>query len=150
RQGDVGPTADASVVLNGGKHSDVLKGGSGNDHLNGRLGLDKLTGGGGSDVFAFTTKLGPANVDKVLDFDAAFDTLRLSKAVFKTLHKGPLDKGAFRIGAQALDDDDRILYNIKTGVLSYDADGDGTAFTAIKFAQLKAKTALSADDFLIG
>jgi Ca2+-binding RTX toxin-like protein len=142
---DVDPPVPLS--LKGGKRADVLVGGDGNDYLNGGLGRDKLTGGAGQDVFAFTSKLGAANVDRVLDFRAE-DTLALSSKVFKGLARGGLDEGAFRIGPKALDLDDRILFNARTGVLSYDADGSGSAHRAVAFAKV-GKVALGADDFLI-
>jgi serralysin len=69
--------------------------------------------------------------------------------VFATLPKGFLDKDAFRIGAKAVDADDRIVFNAKTGAVSYDADGSGTDFAAVKFAQVKARTSLNADDFVV-
>jgi len=146
--GRIGPVVSA-VSLKGGKAADVLKGGKGNDYLNGGLGNDKLTGGGGRDTFAFSTKLGSANVDWIVDFNHSDDTIRLSKTIFSKLQKGSLSKDAFWIGAKAHDGSDRIIYNKDTGALYYDADGSGTKYGAIKFAQLKAKTLLKADDFLI-
>ena len=138
-----------SFSLKGGKAADVLTGGRGNDYLNGGLGNDKLTGGAGRDTFAFSTKLGPGNVDRIVDFNHADDTIRLSKAIFGKLQKGSLSKDAFWIGAKAHDKSDRIIFNEKTGALYYDADGSGTKYGAVKFAQLKAKTLLKADDFFV-
>ena len=137
----------AALALKGGKRADVLVGADGNDYLDGGLGKDKLTGGDGQDVFAFTTKLGAANLDRVLDFRPE-DTLVLSSKIFKGLAKGGLAKGAFRIGSEALDFDDRVLFNRKTGVLSFDADGAGTEHEAVAFAKLLTKT-LAAHDFLV-
>ncbi|WP_114945190.1 hypothetical protein [Microvirga calopogonii] len=111
--------------------------------------MDKLTGQAGADVFAFTTKFGETNVDRILDFRHADDTISLAKAVFGKIQKGMLSKGAFWIGAQAHDKSDRIIYNDKTGALSYDADGTGTKYAAIKFAQLKAGSLLLADNIFI-
>ncbi|WP_319004838.1 calcium-binding protein [Microvirga lenta] len=140
-------TAATPLTLKGGKKADRLIGGDGNDRLNGGLGNDKLAGGEGADVFVFSTRL-KKNVDRVLDFSRPDDTIQLSKKVFK-LEKGVLDKDAFRIGRKALDEDDRIVFNAKTGALYYDADGSGTDHAAVKFAQVKARTALKADDFLV-
>ncbi|MFC4170570.1 hypothetical protein ACFOYU_00635 [Microvirga sp. GCM10011540] len=140
-------TAATSLTLKGGKKADRLIGGDGNDRLNGGLGNDKLAGGEGADVFEFSTRL-KKNVDRLLDFSRPDDTIRLSKKVFK-LQKGVLDKDAFRIGRKALDEDDRIVFNTKTGALYYDADGSGTDHAAVQFAQMKARTALKADDFLV-
>ncbi|MGO4525215.1 calcium-binding protein [Microvirga sp. 2MCAF35] len=135
-----------SHSFHGGKKADTFAGESGHDYLNGGLGNDTLTGGDGQDTFAFSCKLGPKNVDRILDFQHADDSISLAKAVFGKIQKGMLTKGAFWIGAQAHDRSDRIIYNDKTGALSYDADGTGTKYTAIKFAQLKVGTLLLADD----
>ncbi len=141
-------TAATPLTLKGGRQADVLVGGARNDLLNGGLGNDKLTGGEGSDVFTFSTRL-KKNVDRLTDFSGADDTIQLSKAVFGKLQKGVLSKDAFRIGAKAADADDRIVYNAKTGALSYDADGSGTAHAAVAFAQVKIGTHLTADDFFV-
>jgi len=146
-------TPDTPSVTNlsfkGGSRADTFVGKSGHDYLNGGLGNDKLTGGEGQDTFAFTTKLGSRNVDRIVDFTHADDTIRLSKAIFSKLQKGVLSKDAFWVGPKAHDKSDRIIYNETTGALSYDADGTGTKYGAIKFAQLKANTFLKADDLFI-
>ncbi|WP_370438575.1 hypothetical protein [Microvirga sp. TS319] len=139
----------SSLTRTGGKKADVLKGRAGNYLLNGKLVCDKLTGGAGQDKLAFTTKLGATNVDRIADFKHADDTTRLSMAVFGKLQKGILSKGAFWAGAKAHDKNDRIIYNEKTGDLSYDADGSETKYGAIKFAQVKAGTLLKADDVFV-
>lgn len=140
--------APVSLTVRGGKGADRLKGGNGDDVLNGGLGRDKLSGGAGNDTFVFSTKLGKANVDTLADFNGV-DTIKLSKAVFGALHKGELAQEAFGIGAKAATKDVRIVYNAKTGDLSYDADGSKDAFDAVKFAQVKAKTTISAGDFIV-
>jgi hypothetical protein len=50
--------------------------------------------------------------------------------------------------AQAHSRCDRILFNRKTGILSFDADGSGKEHEAVAFAKLTTKT-LGAHDFLI-
>jgi serralysin len=136
-------------VLRGGRKADILAGGEGDDHLNGGLGKDRMTGGEGDDVFAFTTRLGKANVDRIVDFIAAEDTIHLSSKTFDRLAKGVLSEKVFHVGAKAHDRSDRIIFNDETGALSYDADGSGKKYAAIKFAQLNAKTLLMAADFFI-
>ncbi|WP_305072138.1 hypothetical protein [Microvirga puerhi] len=143
------PTTVAPLTRAGGKKADVLKGGAGDDWLNGGPGIDTLTGGGGHDTFAFSTKLGAKNMDRIVDFSHADDTIRLSKAIFSKIHKGVLSKDAFWTGAEAHKKSERIIFNDKTGTLYYDADGSGTKYAAVKFAQVKAGIHLSADDFLI-
>lgn len=153
----VGPvtsdTPPATPVENrtfkGGSRADVFVGGEGHDLLNGGRGNDRLTGGEGQDTFAFSSRLGSKNVDRIIDFTHADDTMKLSKSIFGNLKKGMLSKGAFWKGAKAHDKSDRIIYNEKTGALSYDADGTGKKYGAIKFAQLNKKTYLKADDFFI-
>jgi Ca2+-binding RTX toxin-like protein len=144
------PSAHSEArVLRGGRKVDILAGGDGDDHLNGGLGKDRMMGGEGDDVFAFTTRLGKANVDRIVDFSSAEDTIHLSSKAFGQLAKGILSKGSLHVGAKAAEADDRIILNKRTGALSYDPDGSGTQYGAIKFAQLKAKTVLTADDFFI-
>jgi Ca2+-binding RTX toxin-like protein len=138
-----------SLSFRGGKKAETLVGGSGYDYINGGLGRDILTGGEGQDTFAFTNKIGPKNIDRITDFAHAEDTISLSKAVFTKLQKGVLAEGAFWTGTKAHDGTDRIVYNDKTGVLSYDADGSGKKHAAIKFAQLDPKTQVAADDFFV-
>ncbi|UVF18774.1 hypothetical protein HPT29_020135 [Microvirga terrae] len=138
-----------NLSFRGGKKAETFMGESGHDYLNGGLGNDTLTGRDGQDTFAFSSKLGPKNVDRITDFEHADDSISLAKAIFSKLQKGVLSKAAFWVGAGAHDKSDRIIFNEKTGALSYDADGSGTHHAAIKFAQLKAGTVLSASDFFV-
>jgi 16S rRNA U516 pseudouridylate synthase RsuA-like enzyme len=59
-----------------------------------------------------------------------------------------LDKKFFTVGDKAKDKDDYVIYNKKTGVLSYDADGSGKG-QAVEFALLKNKASLKYDDFFV-
>jgi Ca2+-binding RTX toxin-like protein len=147
-------------VLVGGAGKDVFDGGLGNDKLAGGLGNDKLTGGKGKDVFVFDSKLGTSstdrkvNFDKITDFSVKDDSLYLDNAVFKKLGSGTeakpkqLSKSFFTIGSKANDKNDYLIYNDKTGVLSYDADGSGKG-KAIEFAQLSKKLAMTNKDFFV-
>ena len=76
------------------------------------------------------------------------DRIRLDHPVFAALAKGHLTSDALIIGAKATDADHRILYNSKTGAVSYDADGNGGA-SAVQFATLDANLKLTADDFYV-
>ncbi|WP_052954858.1 calcium-binding protein [Microvirga vignae] len=142
------PVVETSLILKGREKADMLLGRKGNDYLNGDLGNDKLTGGKGADVFAFTTRAGKANVDQIMDF-AKEDIIVLASNVFTGLRKGGLSKDAFQVGTKAFQHDDRIIYNIKTGDVLYDADGSGTKYAAVTFAHLTAGSALAASDFLV-
>jgi len=136
--------------ISGGAGNDSISAGAGVDMLWGGAGNDILVGGIGKDTFVFNTALSArTNVDRISDFRAIDDTIRLENAVFTRLTKtGTLASGAFRVGTKALDKDDRILYNPSTGYLSYDADGNGKGL-AVKFATLVTKPIIAAADFFV-
>jgi Ca2+-binding RTX toxin-like protein len=132
--------------LTGNAAANVLVGVEGDDQLFGRAGNDTLNGGSGLDRFQFDSALGAANVDKIVDFSVADDTIMLDRAVFGGIAAGTLASSAFVAGTAAADADDRILYDGGTGKIFYDADGSG-AGAAVLFAQVAAGTALTNLDF---
>jgi hypothetical protein len=155
-----GNALDNSLKGNAGKN--IISGGGGKDKVNGWLGNDKLAGGKDKDAFLFTTKLGTyktdrkVNFDTVTDFLAKDDSVWLDNAIFKALGKkgsegkpALLSKKFFTVGSEAKDKDDYIIFNKKTGVLSYDADGSGTKYKAVEFAQLKKGLSLKYNDFFV-
>ena len=120
----------------GGTGNDSLVGAAGNDQLYGGANQDTLIGGEGIDSFCFTTALGASNVDMVLDYSVADDTILLDDAVFSAVGGlGTLAASAFVIGTAATTLDHRIIFNSTTGALLYDADGVGEV-AAIQFATL--------------
>ena len=137
-------------TLFGGLSEDELKGGAGTDDLSGDRGHDRLTGGAGADNFLFTTPLNEAtNVDLITDFAVGFDEIHLDNAIFVGIGgRGPLAAGRFRVGSEAADANDRIIYNSANGRLFYDADGDG-ATDKVRFATLDPGLALTAGDFIV-
>ncbi|NIX77069.1 calcium-binding protein [Microvirga terricola] len=148
-------TGNASAnVLNGLSGNDMLIGGAGNTLAG--LGLDTLTGGVGKDIFVFDTKLNKkTNLDRVLDFNVRDDSIYLENKYMTKIGKGTpkkplkIDKKAFWVGSGAHDADDRIIYNKKTGVLSYDADGTGS-IKAVEIAVLSKNLKMTyADIFVI-
>jgi phosphodiesterase/alkaline phosphatase D-like protein len=140
---------DGDDLIFGGAGDDELKGGSGNDILDGGFGDDELTGGWGNDTFRFADDLDAHNnVDEVIDFSVADDTIELENDVFTALAAGPLAAGNFVVGAKAADANDFIIYNPHTGALFYDADGNGPG-EQIKFAGLDDSLALTYNDFLV-
>jgi len=139
---------DGADELNGQGGDDLLFGGNGDDVLDGSSGTDTLTGAAGADTFAFSTSLGPSNVDTIVGFSVADDTIELAQSVF-SMSVGALDANAFVIGAAAADADDRIVYNSSTGQLFYDADGNG-AGAQVLFAVMAPGLALTSADFIIG
>lgn len=138
-------------LLVGLKGNDLIDGGSGNDFIFGGKGNDLLSGGPGADVFVFDTKLNKnTNVDGITDFDVTSDFIDLDKSIFKKA--GPagetLKSKKFVIGKKAEDENDRIIYNDKNGVIKYDPDGTGSK-DATKFAIVDAKLAMSHFDFFV-
>lgn len=110
-------------TITGNAANNQLNGGGGNDTINGGIGIDSLTGGIGNDIFRFTTI---GQIDTVTDYNVANDTIQLENAIFtKLTTTGTLAAAQFRIGAQAVDSNDFIVYNNITGALSYDANGNG-------------------------
>ncbi|RDI55130.1 glycoside hydrolase family 113 [Microvirga subterranea] len=143
------------LVLVGTNRADKLVGGGGNDRLSGKLGKDVLTGGVGKDVFVFDTKPNKkTNLDTITDYSVADDTIWLDNAVFKKLGKGSaskpgaLKKGFFKVADKAKDGNDYLVYNKKTGILYYDADGSG-AGKAVEIAKLSKNLKLTAADFFV-
>jgi Ca2+-binding RTX toxin-like protein len=135
--------------------NDTLSGGLGDDTLHGGTGKDALRGGTGRDVFVFDSKPNKAtNLDRITDYDVKADTLWLDNAIFKKLGSGSeanprkINKLYFNVGDKAEDKNDFILYNKKTGVLSYDADGWG-AGKAVAIAQLAKNLKLTFNDLFI-
>ena len=164
-----GVSASASVTLIGSNSANtlqghagknILKGLGGNDVLKGGYGNDTLYGGSGKDTFIFDTKLGSSktdrkvNFDKIADFNVKDDSIWLDNAIFKKLGKGTalkpgkLNKAFFTIGDKAKDKNDYLVYNKKTGVLSYDVDGSG-AKGAIEIAVLRKGLKLTYNDFFV-
>jgi Ca2+-binding RTX toxin-like protein len=122
--------------------------------------MDRLSGSTGGDVFVFDSKLGTArtdrkvNFDTITDFSVKYDSLWLDHAVFRKIGSGTLlspkqlNKKFFTVGDEAKDGNDYLIYNKKTGVLSYDADGSGSK-QAIEFAQLKKGLSLTHKDLFV-
>jgi Ca2+-binding RTX toxin-like protein len=151
----------ANDVFKAGAGNDILGGGLGNDMLWGGSGNDVLSGGDGKDVFVFNTKLGTArtdrkvNFDKITDFNVKDDVIWLDKSVFSKLGKkgsesspAKISKAFFTIGPKAKDANDYLIYNNKTGVLSYDKDGSGKA-QAVEIASLSKKLKMTYLDFMV-
>lgn len=154
-----GGAGNDRLIGNAGK--DKLVGGLGDDFLDGGSGNDVLTGGRGRDTFVFASKLGTSssdrkvNFDIIKDFSVPDDCIYLDNAIFKKVGKGSasnpgqLKESFFTLGSKAKDKSDYIIYNKKTGVLSYDADGSGSKCKVVEFAQVKKGLALTHLDFFV-
>lgn len=144
--------------VTGGRDDDFLVGGAGNDSLSGGRGDDTfiggggndvLTGGTGDDVFIFNAPFDPAgNVDRIRDFSASDDTLRLDNTVFVGLTDGALSANAFALSSATAEADDRIVYDQSTGNLFFDADG-GARDNQTQFATLTNRATITAAHFFV-
>jgi Ca2+-binding RTX toxin-like protein len=136
--------------IEGGDGNDAMNGGGGADQLYGGLGKDVMTGGALADRFVFDTAPNTSlNRDTIADFQHGIDRLQLDNASFNALGgEGALNAARFFQGAAAHDADDRLVYNKTTGILFYDADGNG-AGGAIQVALLSSKPVVTAADFLV-
>lgn len=139
-------------ALRGSNGKDRLDGEEGKDRLKGGAGNDKLSGGGGADKFVFDTALDAAtNNDTIKDFKVSgHDKIVLDAHIFESLvgMVGGLASENFSNTGVATDEDDYIVYNPTTGVLYYDADGNG-AGAQIAFATLTTHPALNSTCFLV-
>ncbi len=139
----------ANINGSGNELANSLLGNSGKNILDGGLGADVLTGSGGGDTFRFSTALGADNVDRIIAFDHAADTIQLDDAIFAALGPGALAAGAFNTGTVATQADDRILFDTASKSLYYDADGVGGA-AAVQFATIATLTGtLDHTDFFV-
>jgi Ca2+-binding RTX toxin-like protein len=146
---DTNQTAVPGNTLIGTRAGDTIIGTAGDDKLFGKAGTDLLTGGEGKDIFAFDTRPdGGSRIDMITDFNVDEDMIQLDDAIFASLPKGQLGEGSFRIGKSALDRSDHILYDRGTGIISYDADGSGSA-KAVAFAKVTPGLDLTYEHFFI-
>jgi Ca2+-binding RTX toxin-like protein len=136
--------------------SDFLDGGMGADVLYGGLGNDTLKGGEGQDTFVFNTALDPAiNIDTILDFSSAEDTIVIDVAIFEDLAGKTIVSDNIEIGtgvSTASETDNYFIYNTTSGALYYDADGSSIGgVDAVQIAQLGVDIhpTLVASDFAI-
>ena len=140
--------ADA-INLTGNEIANFVTGNAGSNSIDGKAGNDTLTGIGGNDFFVFSTALNAAtNVDTIVDFVVANDTVRLENSIFAGLAIGTVSADAFHIGRAAADAEDRIIYDNATGALLFDSNGSA-AGGAIRFAQLTTGLALTNADFVV-
>jgi Ca2+-binding RTX toxin-like protein len=143
----------------GNSLANVLKGNGGDDILNGGKGKDVLSGGQGADKFVFEILYnGDLNKDIITDFNSAEgDKIQLPKSVFTAFSSlNAVANINLLIGSAALDNNDFLIYNPATGLLSYDADGVGSVHANIAPLELAMlgvdshPATLVASDFILG
>ncbi|MGO4571647.1 Ig-like domain-containing protein [Microvirga sp. 2TAF3] len=144
----IGPFS-SRLKLVGNEFNQKIFGGPGADVLNGKGGNDILQGGKGKDAFVFDSR--NVGVDIVLDFKIKEDKIHLAGKAFG-LRKGVLKAAAFlKVNGgspEAVDPDDRIIYDRSKGLLYADLDGSGD-IPPILLAIFRNKPDLSLKDFLI-
>ena len=141
-------SAGANVM--GNALNNLITTASGQDTLFGFSGQDTLVGGGGSDVFGLWAENATAH-GEIRGFVSGQDRLALyfsSEGVFGTAHLLAADRFKIIGSGQAVDRNDRILYDATTGALFLDEDGRG-AGVAREIAVLSGHPLLTAADFLI-
>src|SRR5262249_60001867 len=123
----------SGLTLGGNNLNNYLLGGSGNDTLDGGAGNDRLAGGAGNDIYRFSTALGPTNVDTMVGFNTAQDSIALDHTVFTGLTLRLLSASAFSLDSPS-GSGAQIVYDHLTGDLFFDANG--AAGSSTKFATL--------------
>ncbi|RLJ59546.1 hemolysin type calcium-binding protein [Litoreibacter meonggei] len=137
-------------VLTGNASRNILYGYSGDDTIDGGAGNDVLRGLAGNDTFVFSTALGDGNVDRIVDFSSADDTIHLDSNVFAGLTLGPLDAAEFLSNGTGLAETaaQRVIYDSATGNLNFDSDGTGSA-EGVLFATLATGLTIDESDFFV-
>ena len=144
-------TGGGNIGGTGNSHANTIVGNSGNNVLNGGLGADTLDGQGGKDVFLFNSALGGGNVDTLLNYSVANDSIKLENAIFTALAAtGILASSRFVANAAgvATTPDHRIVYETDTGKIFYDSNGSA-AGGAILFAKVDPGLAMTASEFTV-
>lgn len=141
-------------VLMGGDGNDELDGEAGIDYLNGGAGSDDLTGGSGADRFDFYTLSTPPDFDSIEDFENGIDKVGIyvganSSSSFRNAGltaNATITPAQFRLGTNALDADDRFIYDQTFGFLYFDRDGSGEFFARQRVAVFSGDLPLSHRD----
>ncbi len=137
---------NSNNVLSGLIGNDLIMAGNGNDTLIGGEGEDLLWGEAGSDNFVLSIS---GNGDTILDFSHGEDHIYLNKTIFTSLTENGVLNSDFFVAndtGKATDGNDYIAYNIYTGELFYDADGNGPT-AAVKIATMHGLSSYT--DFVV-
>jgi serralysin len=138
------------INVTGNNASNTITGNIEANRLNGAAGNDVLTGGSGADVFVFDSVLADVNVDTITDFVTGDDIIELNATVFSGLDPlSGLLASQFVTGSEALDADDRVIFDDVTGTLFFDADGSDPGFVAQRFAIVGNGAVLTETQFTV-
>ena len=114
-------------------------------------GNDQLAGGPGADTFIFSTEPAIWNRDQIVDFETGVDTLLLYGGAHANLGVSgefAADDARYWAASGAVsghDADDRVVYDVDSGTLYYDADGSGAGAAEIIATFYGAPTVVAAD-----
>ncbi|MEL7466249.1 MAG: M10 family metallopeptidase C-terminal domain-containing protein, partial [Pseudomonadota bacterium] len=134
-------------LIRGREGIDQLEGGAGDDTLIGDEGADVIITGEGADTIVFNTAPNAAERDRITDFESGVDILQIDASEFG----GGLVAGLAAVlvanGNPIADTADAtFLYDTDSGLLRFDADGNGDG-DAVLFAFLQNVPTLDAGDF---
>jgi len=109
-----------------------------------------MAGTRGSDTFTFNSKVSSGSFTRIENFSVKADSIRLENEIFKKLGSktGTVKQDFFTIGSKAIDKNDYLVYNKKTGALYYDANGSDKG-GAIKIAELDRNLKMTYKDFFV-
>ncbi len=152
-----------SALLVGSAYADTIIGGKSNDTLEGGASKNILTGGLGNDTFWFNTEMSSGqpntNTNTITDFNTTTqrDILLFSESIYLSLTpKSTIDQNIlskdFFSGPSTKNTDygqAYIIYNTKTGILSYDSHDMGSSATIIGTLGIYSHPALAYTDIYI-
>ncbi|WP_373503095.1 calcium-binding protein [Aestuariivirga sp.] len=142
----------AANTISGVNGSDIIDGKAGNDKIIGGRAADTLTGGSGNDAFRYLTL--SDGEDLINDFSSTGagnnDRFEFKGTSFANLPAGKINANEFQksTSSVAADADIRFLFETDTGILRFDADGNGSA-AAIIIATLQSGATMSINDIAI-
>lgn len=132
----------------GNAFANTITGNNAANVMTGAEGNDLFKGNGGADTFNFTN-LATGGLDRVLDFATGIDKIQVSAAGFGG---GLTAGGPVTLVASAVPlpsgPGGTFLYNTTTGILSFDADGNG-AGAAVQFLWSTNFATIAASDFVV-
>ena len=138
----------AAIDGTGNADANVIIGNEAANVLNGAGGADRLTGRGGADTFEFAASGGAGKPVVITDFQGGTDRLLIEADALSALHGfsgKPLTGADLALGSKATTADQHLIYDAKTGALSYDADGAGGQ-AQVRIAVLLGHPDLQASD----
>lgn len=140
------------VDVTGGQNFDRIQGSNFDDRLNAGVGGGDVNGFGGSDTFVFDSAVSSGIT--YIGFGSGEDTIELHASQFAglTTDAGRLDASNFFVGdpGDVQTTNQKIIFDqVGQGLLYYDADGSGTASSAVAFASVWFNANVTAADIAV-